>query len=307
MKKKVNILLSTYNGEKYIEQQLNSLLAQTYENIDIYIRDDNSKDNTIGIIEHIIKENKTEKQIYILDNHHQNLGYPDCFWELLDKCQEADYYSFCDQDDYWEPEKIEKAVGMLESLHTPGLFFHAYEICDEKLNCNYVYTYPKKKIEVNDMLFWVFAQGFSLVLNKELKEMVQKTMPKGKQLPHDIWCLWVAYINGQIVFTDEVLAKYRRYEGAVTTTHGSLFTKVKGAFANELFGNRLREFQYRFDLLLDLYGRNMKTETKNALTIYSTRNRGFLAYIKKVFYGKRIMPSVMGEIVFRIAFLFGKI
>ena len=50
MKKKVNILLSTYNGEKYIEQQLNSLLAQTYENIDIYIRDDNSKDNTIGII-----------------------------------------------------------------------------------------------------------------------------------------------------------------------------------------------------------------------------------------------------------------
>ena len=105
-KNKVVILLSTYNGEKYLKEQLDSLLNQTYKNIDIYIRDDGSKDETVNIIKKYQNE---------YDNIHleegKNLGFIKSFFELLKNGDEnVDIYSYCDQDDIWEEDKIERAV-----------------------------------------------------------------------------------------------------------------------------------------------------------------------------------------------------
>ena len=73
--KKVNVILCTYNGEKYIEKQLNSIFNQTYQNLDIYIYDDGSKDNTLNIIENMKIHNKTDKNIVIMKGT-ENRGYP---------------------------------------------------------------------------------------------------------------------------------------------------------------------------------------------------------------------------------------
>ena len=106
---KVNILLPTYNGEKYLSQQLDSLLLQTYPNISITIRDDGSSDRTLSIISEY--QSAYPDRIIIIDNPTMtNLGYMQNFWTLLKSSNDSQYYAFCDQDDVWNSNKIELAV-----------------------------------------------------------------------------------------------------------------------------------------------------------------------------------------------------
>ena len=108
--KKVAIIMSTYNGEPFIRQQLDSILNQTYKNIELVVRDDGSKDKTVEII----KEYQ-EKYENIKFFQGENLGFVKSFFELL-KLTEADYYSYADQDDIWIENKIEPAVNSLNKL-----------------------------------------------------------------------------------------------------------------------------------------------------------------------------------------------
>ena len=106
----VHILLSTYNGERYLAQQLDSILAQTYTDWRLYVRDDGSKDGTVALVEQYAKKDKR-----IIPMHDgENVGAMRSFMRLLERCDKADYYAFADQDDYWEPEKIAICVRAIE-------------------------------------------------------------------------------------------------------------------------------------------------------------------------------------------------
>ena len=104
------ILLSTYNGEKYLKDQLDSILSQSYKNFEIIARDDGSSDETINILK--------SYNIKILDTD-KNLGAKLSFSVLLDYAvtnTDADYFMFCDQDDIWKNDKIEKTITMMKAL-----------------------------------------------------------------------------------------------------------------------------------------------------------------------------------------------
>lgn len=106
---KVNILMSTYNGEKYIEEQIQSILNQEEVIIKLYIRDDGSTDNTVKIIESFNKEN-------IVLFKMSNIGWKKSFLELtkLVEYHDDEYYAFSDQDDVWKKNKISIAINYLE-------------------------------------------------------------------------------------------------------------------------------------------------------------------------------------------------
>ena len=131
--KKVQILLSTYNGEKFVEEQIESLLNQDYQNINILIRDDGSKDQTKSIIKRY-KTNYPEK-ISVMDD--SNIGVKKSFMKLIEQASEsADYIVFCDQDDYWEPKKISRLVEVMEKedQEIPLMYFSKLNIVDSQLN-----------------------------------------------------------------------------------------------------------------------------------------------------------------------------
>ena len=109
MEEKVDVLLATYNGEKYLKEQIDSILNQTYQNINLIISDDNSNDSTRKILEEYKKIDNRIK-IYLQD---KNLGYIKNFEFLLTKV-ESNYYMLSDQDDVWLPEKIEKSMKTLK-------------------------------------------------------------------------------------------------------------------------------------------------------------------------------------------------
>lgn len=102
--KSVQVVMSTYNGEKYLKEQIDSILSQEGVDVRLYIRDDGSSDRTTDILasyqEH--KNVKIEKG--------NNLGFAKSFLTALDECDEADYYAFSDQDDVWEKDKLSTAI-----------------------------------------------------------------------------------------------------------------------------------------------------------------------------------------------------
>lgn len=126
--KKVQVLLSTYNGEKYLKEQIESILKQKEVDIHLLVRDDGSSDSTIKILEEISNKNKK-----ITFYKGKNIGPARSFMELLKKSEEADYYSFADQDDIWEENKIISAINKLKNTNEPELYLSALGIVNEKL------------------------------------------------------------------------------------------------------------------------------------------------------------------------------
>ena len=109
----VAILMSTYNGERYLREQIDSLLNQTYKDWKLYIRDDKSTDGTVSIIEGYVRV--YPDQIVYKSDGFGNLGAGCSFMQLLSSI-DSDYYMFCDQDDVWMEDKIERTYLYLRSL-----------------------------------------------------------------------------------------------------------------------------------------------------------------------------------------------
>lgn len=130
MSSQVNIIMSTYNGEKYLREQLNTALQQTYDNIQIFVRDDGSTDGTMRIL----WEYEQKAGIHVLEG--KNLGFAGSFMEMLHIASEGDYWAFCDQDDLWFSNKVALAVELLDGQEQdiPLLYYSLSEMIDEHGN-----------------------------------------------------------------------------------------------------------------------------------------------------------------------------
>ena len=128
----VAILMSTYNGSSYIIEQIDSIIHQSFKEWKLYIRDDGSKDNTIGIINNYIKK---DSRIKLLNDDIKHRGCKDSFLWLL-KNVNADYYFFSDQDDVWLEDKVEYSLVALESMPNslPCVVATDLQLVDSALN-----------------------------------------------------------------------------------------------------------------------------------------------------------------------------
>ena len=169
--KSVQVVMSTYNGEKYLKEQIDSILSQEGVDVRLYIRDDGSSDRTTDILasyqEH--KNVKIEKG--------NNLGFAKSFLTALDECDEADYYAFSDQDDVWEKDKLSTAIEILEeeSQSTPLLYCSALQRVDENLNPLHVQSYHGLRINLPSMLTRGRLAGCTFVFNNTLRNLVKNT------------------------------------------------------------------------------------------------------------------------------------
>ncbi len=306
---KVNIILPTYNGEKYIGELLDSILMQTYDNIDIYIRDDGSTDRTMNIVHMYSNQNKSSKNIIIMEDEKGNLGYPKCFLEIIQNVKNAPFYAFADQDDVWDCKKIERAVGIIAKYNEtkkPVLYFCNYDICDAKLN---VKGCPQKPlsgqgIPIYKLLFGGTANGFVMVFNRYAKEMAfAKNI---KYIPsQDAWLQRVVAITGGISVFDEdyIGAKYRRNEGAVTSDTTKKLAFFLWRLKTFVFGHSFESIQKGIYYLMYQYADILSIENKKCLQLFSKKGN----VLKKIFFPHRLRTNITDEIFLRMMFLFRKI
>lgn len=222
---KVQILLSTYNGEKYIKEQIESILSQEKVEINLLIRDDGSTDKTLEIVEKIALENKNIK-FY----KGKNIGPAKSFMDLINKSGEFEYFAFADQDDVWKPNKIISAINMLkEAEQKPALYMSALEIVDENLN-----TIEIKKVNGNfsfeGEIIRNFATGCTQVFNQKLCDIIKQYTPS-YIIMHDSWITRVCYgIGGKVIIDNNTYIKYRQHKNNVMGYKNDGFKKLKKQF-----------------------------------------------------------------------------
>ena len=303
---KVNILLSTYNGEKYLEEQLDSLLNQTYQNIDIYIRDDGSHDGTWDIIKKYKEEHA--RKIFLIEST-GNLGYPDCFWHMLQECKKADAYAFCDQDDIWELQKIEYAVAQMQKRNTksPLLYIHEYDNCDKHMRLLSHHSIGDiSSYQGYQLIFYTIAQGFSMVINNEMRYLILNQKPLGKDLPHDGWLIWNAFYGGDILYDSRILAKYRRHDNTETSSGSHYVQMLKSWWKKEVLGDEMTKQAKRIDYFLRVCSCCMDGRELAIWKTFGNQSRSLVSYFQKLFFPKRLRKFCAGEAALRFLFLIGK-
>lgn len=213
MNQKVDILLATYNGEKYIKEQVESILNQTYENIQIIISDDCSTDKT----RQVLKEYENNEKIKIFYQE-KNLGYVKNF-EFLLKQVESNLYMLSDQDDVWKKEKVEKSVEKIESEKL-DLVFGDLEVVDENLNTlyksynRYMHLIHKiKKYQKDYRLQYLYncMTGCTIISRKNWIDKVLPFPTNSKYMIHDYWLGLVIALNGKVGYIEEPYILYRQH------------------------------------------------------------------------------------------------
>ena len=244
MKEQVDILLATYNGEKYVKEQLDSILAQTHKNIKVIIADDASTDSTSDILrEYEKKDDRIE--LYI---HKENVGVVKNIQFLLEKV-EAPYYMLADQDDYWMPEKVEKSLEKLKE-EKADLVFGDLEVVDKNLNTLYpsfndymLLTRKIKKYINNYKVNYLYncVKGCTILAKKETIEKILPLPTNSKYLIHDYWIALMVAINGKLAYMSEKYIKYRQHGnnqvGTDKISHGfKKLEQVRELFINVKLG-----------------------------------------------------------------------
>lgn len=301
---RVNILLSTYNGEKYLASQLDSLLSQTYKNITIYVRDDGSADGTCEILRRYAQKGFV---IFLNDVEHKNLGYMESFWTLLRESGQADFYAFCDQDDVWFPNKVELGVRALEreDINLPLLYSSSFVYCDENLNFTGNPDVMKTPILFKDVMFYTPAFGFTIIINSTLRDIALSATSL-KNIPHDGWCQKIAASMGKFIYDTAKTAKYRRHSDTVTYVSSKKKRMLTQWVKNDILGSGLSEFRFVLNRFYEEYADRLNDSDLCYLHAFMKEDITPLLYLRRLFAMKRFRPSLGGELALRLCFLLNK-
>ena len=297
--KKVAVLLSTYNGEKFVREQLDSILNQTYKNIEIIVRDDGSKDSTVEIIKEYQKSNKNIKLIT-----GENLGFIKSFFELL-KIANADYYSYADQDDIWLDNKIELAVNSLNKLddNKPNMAYSNSDYYDE--NMEYIGVGERNNnISFLGSLFSCVGQGMTMVINNKAREMIINHVPKTCFF-HDWWTYILCIGLGNVAHDDVTTVKYRRMKKNATSEGQGYFRLIIWRIKNLVLKNGIKDVKKQMINFKEIYYNDLSDENKKILDLFANEKYSFIKAIKKAFYPKRIRSKLIDDFMLRIIFIFG--
>lgn len=236
----VSVVLGTYNGEAFLKEQLDSVLAQTYPNIEIIAVDDGSKDATVSILnEYAARDPRI--RVYV---NEQNLGFIKNFEKGM-RLSKGHWISVCDQDDYWFPGKIEN---MVRGIGDQPMIYCDSLLCGADLE-------PMGK-KISDIVHYqsfddcrqlcVFSRmyGHATLVTRELFEKASPFIP---EMPHDGWMAFHATLYGGVAYLPEVLVKYRQHASNVYGVVGGKSKKHAKVQRAERKQRELRRIRIRMN------------------------------------------------------------
>ncbi|HGA3668900.1 TPA: glycosyltransferase family 2 protein [Streptococcus agalactiae] len=212
---KVNILMATYNGEKFLAQQIESIQKQTFKEWNLLIRDDGSSDKTCDIIRNFTA--KDSRIRFINENEHHNLGVIKSFFMLVNY-EVADFYFFSDQDDVWLPEKL--SVSLEAAKHKasdiPLLVYTDLKVVNQELNILQDSMIRAQSHHANTTLLPELTEntvtGGTMMINHALAE---KWFTPNDILMHDWFLALLAASLGEIIYLDLPTQLYRQHDNNV--------------------------------------------------------------------------------------------
>ena len=238
----VAVIISTYNGEKYLKEQLDSVLNQTGVEVGIFVRDDGSSDGTKEIL-----SGYAEKFPNVDVEFAQNVGVGNSFMNALYSVTDGyDYYAFCDQDDIWEENKLISAVNVLEQ--SGKVLCATNQECVDKegnsLGLRYsentdIHLSPVSILEENMLAgcTMVWTAKFNALLREDGKRPSPELL---RNRIHDVWLAMVASLYDGIAYDERSFIKYRQHENNVVGASADGFSKRLKKRLKKLTSKELR-------------------------------------------------------------------
>lgn len=251
----VTVLMATFNGEKYLKEQIVSVLKQEGVHVNLIVRDDGSTDSTLAILDQFEQDGKLTW--YRGDSVGPALG----FLKLLRDAPKADYYAFSDQDDVWRAGKLKRGIELLETVSAtiPALYCSNYHLVDENLQAlpsnNHFTT-----TTFSESLVASCCTGCTMIFNNALAEAVNAHEPVHIVM-HDDWLHKVCLaLGGRIFYDSRRTLEYRQHSDNVDGGIHSIQHRLFNVFSRIMNHNKNLDRSLQLQELLRLYGSRMPDE-----------------------------------------------
>ncbi|MGE7825109.1 glycosyltransferase family 2 protein [Paenibacillus sp. NPDC093718] len=304
----VQVLLSAYNGERYISEQIQSILNQTHPSISILIRDDGSTDQTVEVLEQMM--NMHPDKIKLIKG--TNVGVVSSFFELLRAADaEADYYCFCDQDDVWLDHKVEHAIARLDSsiyTEVPAMVFTSTYLTDDELNRKGAWPKPPaSEPSFFNALYENIAIGATITMNRSARNLFinSRSVDSQKILMHDWWFYLLVSAFGTVIYDNAPSMLYRQHNNNVVGGSSSIVGKLKSKWASfkrhtgkDLLHKQASEFDR-------IYGSRLTGEQKEQLDLFLATRTRFMDRLHYARKSKLYRQSKAESLLFKFFILIG--
>lgn len=285
----ISVAMATYNGEKYILEQLESICKQTVKVDEIVIVDDCSQDSTVALIKDFIDRHST-CNIRFWENE-KNLGYKKNFHKALSLC-EGEIIFLSDQDDIWKEHKVETLWNILKEHEEISLISSSFMYVDGQGNKNDENrkVYKKKirsnelvSIPIEDLLFHNISQGCSMAIKKEVKDVYLEHFTE--ELPHDRMLNVIASLEKKCYYLNDPLFYYRIHDNNTIGLNEGLTWKEKNTYPVRLHDSEQAFEVIRFIKNVDkeFYKNNMSVLKAEVFVIRHNKNLRRKNWVKLIF------------------------
>jgi len=301
----VVIIMSVYNAEKYLSEQINSILAQRGAQVFLYIRDDGSCDQTPKIL-----ENYARNDHRVIFNRGANLGAMKSFMQALFDCPlKGDFFGFGDADDVWVPEKLEYTIGFIEKIicsheaaNCPVAVSTKLMVVNERLERICETPTPNLQLCFENALIETVTSGASIIMNKPAYDLIREYHPTHAVM-HDAWVYLLITAFGVFDYGDRPTILYRQHDSNVTgTAHGfkrRLALRWHRIQSSSLYWTQAAEFAAFFRLRLE-------PRKRKILDDYLCYRDSFASRLRFALYPSVKAQSMKANLFNRILFLFGR-
>ena len=281
----VRILLAAYNGEKYIGQMIESILAQDFQDWQLVVSDDQSRDGTPAILEDYAKRYPDRIIHYRSGLHFGNAqGH---FLHLLDRFPDAPYIMFCDQDDVWHREKVSGTLEKMKEIEEPSVpaVVHTdLRVVDGQLRemapSFLAYSgLSGNRLELKHLLVQNVVTGCTMMVNRPLAELANAHRPEGAVLMHDWWLAMIGAALGKTGFWDQATIDYRQHGGnTVGAKDARSLSYILKKIRNDGVRKAMEDTYDQAEVFLETFGELMTPEQRRTVADYAAlKHRGPLA------------------------------
>jgi glycosyltransferase involved in cell wall biosynthesis len=301
----VEVLLSTYNGERYLRQQLESVWSQGYPDVALSVRDDGSSDGTLALLDGLLSGRPHAK--LVMGAH---LGAAQSFMSLLRSVSTASSYAaFCDQDDVWAPDKLAVAVGALEDLDEPGrpaLYCSAVTLVREDLTEVKVHRRCTRGPSFDNALVENIATGCTIVVNRPAIDLLARCRPE-HLLMHDAWCYLVVAGCGEVVYDRIPHVLYRLHQANTVGVGTTLWSEWSGRVRRQLDQGKERVLTAQAKEVGRLYGPELRPGAARSLQAFLSSQSSLTTRLRYAVSGGAHRQRLVDDLVYRSLYLASRV
>lgn len=272
----VTVLLATYNGSKYVRQMIDSVLAQDHRDFRLVLSDDGSRDETVSILEEYAGQHPDRVIHYRSGLRFGNAqGH---FMHLLEKFHDTPYIMFCDQDDFWHPDKISKTLAKMQQVEhsdSPALVHTDLRVVDGALNlmdASFMHFSKLRgdRLKLNQLLVQNVVTGCTMMINNALAELACSHLPENKILMHDWWLALIASAMGTAAYLNEATIDYRQHgSNVVGAKNTRSVSYILGKLKNDGVKTAMAQTYAQAKVFAACFGPLLDAESRQLVEIYA--------------------------------------